>query len=168
MNLQDHLSSLKLDNTFHIRIAQGNLYREQNSADHWCAMFVPIHVESNSVYMGDHIKAGRWIPPGGHMDLGEMPLETVIREMKEELDYDVTEEQVTYICASVKDLTTNYGCKRHWDLWHVVYMDTPVHFSFDTKEYHDAKWMSFDEALQLLETIPSFHTALQTILQEVT
>ena len=35
-------------------------------------------------------KDGRWVLPGGRIDVGEMPREAMIRELKEELNLDAT------------------------------------------------------------------------------
>ena len=36
-----------------------------------------------------HKRLGRWMPPGGHVDEGETPEETAVRECKEETGLDV-------------------------------------------------------------------------------
>ena len=37
----------------------------------------------------DHLEAGCWLLPGGHVDDGEDPRTTVVREAQEELGIDV-------------------------------------------------------------------------------
>jgi acyl-CoA synthetase (AMP-forming)/AMP-acid ligase II len=44
---------------------------------------------SRSLMMVDHTKAGCWLLPGGHVDDGEDPRKTVVREAQEELGTDV-------------------------------------------------------------------------------
>lgn len=41
-----------------------------------------------SVLLVDHLKAGRWLPPGGHVDPDERPADTARREVREELGVD--------------------------------------------------------------------------------
>jgi 8-oxo-dGTP diphosphatase len=41
--------------------------------------------ESHSVMLVDHVKAKAWLMPGGHVDDGEDPRRTVVRELDEEL-----------------------------------------------------------------------------------
>ncbi|MEM3486350.1 MAG: NUDIX hydrolase [Candidatus Methanomethyliaceae archaeon] len=41
-------------------------------------------VEKNRVLLRFHPKLGKWLPPGGHLELGETPDEALIREFREE------------------------------------------------------------------------------------
>ena len=56
-----------------------------NPEDHFCVIFVPFDVGRESIYMGHHIKADDWIPPGGHIREGETPIQSIKREFSEEL-----------------------------------------------------------------------------------
>ena len=38
---------------------------------------------------------GTWAPPGGHMEFGETPVQTAVREVKEETGLDILPENVT-------------------------------------------------------------------------
>lgn len=44
--------------------------------------------ERKKVLLMDHKKAELWLPPGGHVEPGENPRETVRREAKEKLGID--------------------------------------------------------------------------------
>lgn len=44
-----------------------------------------IFVHEAQVLLGHHRKSGLWLPPGGHVDPGETPGQTIAREMHEEL-----------------------------------------------------------------------------------
>ena len=45
------------------------------------AVFV---VDQGRVLLLDHPKLGRWLPPGGHIEPGELPDEAAVREVEEE------------------------------------------------------------------------------------
>ena len=49
--------------------------------------------ENNEILLEDHIKNGCLSLPGGKIDLGESPLKTLKRELKEELNIDVEEAE---------------------------------------------------------------------------
>ena len=40
---------------------------------HLVAYFVPVDAPGRSVLLGDHVKSGLWLPPGGHVEEGEDP-----------------------------------------------------------------------------------------------
>ena len=42
-------------------------------------------VDGDWVLLVDHINAGLWLPPGGHVEPGETPAQTVMRAVQEEL-----------------------------------------------------------------------------------
>ena len=52
---------------------------------HLVAYFLLRDDQDGSVLLVDHIKAGLWLPAGGHVEPGEHPVETVRREVAEEL-----------------------------------------------------------------------------------
>ncbi|MFH1779835.1 MAG: NUDIX domain-containing protein, partial [Candidatus Micrarchaeota archaeon] len=43
-----------------------------------------VNPEKTNVLLIFHKKLGLWLPPGGHINEGEMPHEAVLREVKEE------------------------------------------------------------------------------------
>lgn len=47
-------------------------------------------VYQNKVLLRMHDKYHVWLPPGGHIELDEVPEEAVLREVKEEVGLDVT------------------------------------------------------------------------------
>ena len=52
---------------------------------HLVSYFVLFDSIANKVLLVDHIKAGLWLPTGGHVEPNEKPVSTVIREAHEEL-----------------------------------------------------------------------------------
>lgn len=125
-----------------------NLTRSENSKHHFCAFFLPIHNKS-SIYLGDHIKAGSWIPPGGHIELGETSIETVIREMQEELQYQPQEKDIELYDLSIIYINKpNLPCKTHFDIWYLVHMQDMISFPFDKGEYYGAKWFDLEKGVQ--------------------
>src|SRR3954469_19599865 len=54
------------------------------------AVYFALFDEANRALMlVDHVKAGCWLLPGGHVDDGEDPRTTVVREAQEELGINV-------------------------------------------------------------------------------
>ncbi len=49
---------------------------------------VLIDAGDGSTLLVDHVNAGLWIPPGGHVEVDEHPVDTARRETREELGID--------------------------------------------------------------------------------
>ena len=156
-NLKDLLHSLinkpyvdqYVLNEFLIRSNRDDLIKFDNFTDHFCTFFLPIHIPSRSLYLVHHIKADDWIPPGGHIDKNELPLNTIKREFNEELSFRLTHEPINFFNISIKHIVNNprNTCKVHYDLWFTVTMKEQYDFSFLKKEFHDAKWTAIDDAI---------------------
>jgi len=127
------------------------LLRCEGAVDHYCVFFLPFHQNSKSIYIGHHIKADDWIPPGGHIEKDEHPLETIKREALEELDHQLTDEKIILYDLTIKPIDRP-ECKTHWDLWYVILFDQIKEFSFDPKEFHQADWHKLDEGLRKVKT----------------
>lgn len=111
-----------------------------------------------------HKKYNVWISPGGHTEKDENPVETAIRETKEETGIDIS-----FLRKKISSLPTNatqllptpdyffeeeippYGdepAHYHLDMVYVVNVDHQQVQASET-EAHDIGWFTKDEALQL-------------------
>jgi 8-oxo-dGTP pyrophosphatase MutT (NUDIX family) len=67
----------------------------KSSDDGWSKITVRHFTATGFVVHGDstllhwHKKVQEWLPPGGHIDANEDPVQTTIREIKEETGFDV-------------------------------------------------------------------------------
>lgn len=139
------------------------LTKNVNSDEHICSFFIPVNRQTGSVYLGHHIKANSWIPPGGHINELEHPVETVIREFFEELGHKIDKNKISPLNLSIKDISDNprNPCKVHYDLWYVV--DSPkTDFAFIKREYYDARWMTINEAMEVMN-IPLYKKIVRTV-----
>jgi 8-oxo-dGTP pyrophosphatase MutT (NUDIX family) len=139
------------------------LTKNVNSDEHICSFFIPYNRQTGTVYIGHHIKANSWIPPGGHINELEHPVETVVREFFEELGTNIDKSQVSTLSLSIKDISDNprNPCKVHYDLWYVV--DVPrIDFAFIKREYYDARWMTIDEAMKVMN-IPLYKKIVRSV-----
>jgi ADP-ribose pyrophosphatase YjhB (NUDIX family) len=106
----------------------------------------PVHQKA---LFGDHVKSGLWLPGGGHVEIGEHPRDTIIREMREEFDLEadfLTEEPCFMAAVETVGLTAG-----HIDvgLWFLVRGDSSVLPSFDSSEFRSIKWCNLNEIAQL-------------------
>ena len=90
--------------------------------------------------------AGMWdIPSAGHTEAGETPIDGAIRETKEELGIDTNAKDYEYVGEYISDTT--------WELGQVYILKTNKKvedMQFQEEEVETAKWLPFDEFLDLL------------------
>jgi 8-oxo-dGTP pyrophosphatase MutT (NUDIX family) len=116
---------------------------------HLVAYFLPRDDRDGSVLLIDHIKAGLWLPPGGHVEPGEHPAETVRREMTEELGVPAAflpqlGERPLFL--TVTDTAGTWD-QRHTDvsLWFVLASHRDQVFTPDPGEFRAVRWWTPQE-----------------------
>ena len=95
---------------------------------------------------------------GGSIEKSETPLQAVIRETKEELDIDIKEEDLKYLCTSETD----------WDGQKIIrymYLYPTEQIEFNVKEGRGGHWFSFEEARKLLNAKDRFDEFIAKIKQ---
>jgi len=130
------------------------LIKSDNLEDHFSTFFMPIDIKHSRFYLCHHKKAQAWIPPGGHIDPDETPMETVRREFAEELDYCLDKEEVSFFDITITPIDDpKLPCNVHWDLWYVVKFESSPNFKYDQREFYQAGWFEKAEALKLSRII---------------
>jgi 8-oxo-dGTP diphosphatase len=118
---------------------------------HLVSYFVPLDAAGRSVLLGDHVKSGLWLPPGGHVEEGEDPRDTVERETLEELGISASFH--SSVGARVPFfLTANptRGEHRHVDvsMWFVLDCRCDAELRPDPREFRSVRWYNIDEQLE--------------------
>jgi 8-oxo-dGTP pyrophosphatase MutT (NUDIX family) len=133
------------------------LTKGEGNPHHVNAFFLPYDKKSGKIFLGHHIKANDWIPPGGHIEPGESPEEACIREMQEELFTTIAEDQLELWNLSYKQIDRpEKGCVGHYDLWYLVHIDSENDFAFDPGEFYAAGWFTIPEGLKKITKNPDF------------
>lgn len=147
MDIVNHLKISGADNKlWKSRIQKGSYLRDENPLDHFCSFIVPFDQKSKKIFLGHHIKANDWIPPGGHIDCGESPIDAAVREAHEELDVTVDKNQLELFTLDYLDVSApNKICKIHWHIWY-LFNTYEQDYKFDHGEFYDAGWFSHKEA----------------------
>jgi 8-oxo-dGTP pyrophosphatase MutT (NUDIX family) len=102
-------------------------------------------VDGDHILLVDHRSAQLWLPPGGHVELRELPRETVVRELFEELrivaGHDIS-EPLMVTCTTTVGLAAG-----HVDvsLWYVVTADKNQSIQFDRREFAGVRWFKVSD-----------------------
>ncbi|MBR2704867.1 MAG: NUDIX domain-containing protein [Clostridia bacterium] len=91
--------------------------------------------------------AGYWdMACAGHVDAGETPMQGAIREAKEEIGLDVSENDIKFMGELIED-------EDYWEIGQIFFIkaDKDIdEFILDKNEVEEVKWISFDELKELL------------------
>lgn len=116
---------------------------------HLVSYFVLIDPSKKKVMLVDHIKAGLWLPAGGHVEKDEHPRMTVEREIQEELqipaDFIITEP--LFLTQTI----TIGQTAGHTDVtfWYIVKADSEKDLNYDPGEFNGYNWFDYNEILKM-------------------
>lgn len=125
-----------------------------------------IHITTSSIVAGArgtvlhrHKITGTWLQPGGHVDDGEAPWETALRELLEETGLRGRHRDATRLFdIDVHDTPRGH---RHLDLRFLIDVDD-VDPQASAGESAEVRWFSWDDALR--EADPSLREVLPKAL----
>lgn len=105
-----------------------------------------IRNEKGKILMLDHKKTGLWTIPLGKTEFGEKPREALVREMKEEVNIDVTQ---SYVCE--KD---NFVFSQGFT---TTYVYNIIHYNGEIKnnepdKHLQIRWITLEEIQELKVT----------------
>ena len=159
MNLQQEIKNLitpelcasaEVYEDFLTRLETGGLTKQEDPLSHFSTHFLPYNTETQEVFFVDHKKAQTWIAPGGHIEAGEGLLETLNREISEELGVkDFFKSNREPFFFTTKNINYNQTCKKHYDIWYLMPTDGKD-FQIDMSEFNGAKWMKISDAKKLV------------------
>ena len=146
-----------------LKKSQSSHTKKEGNPLHYCAFFLPFDLSQKQIYLGHHKKANDWIPPGGHIEPGETPVDAAIREMQEELSTSISADQLSPFALSVKPINRpESGCMTHYDVWYLV--NIPVQpFNYLKSEYYDAGWFSVPDGVDKIKHNPDFANIIRQL-----
>jgi 8-oxo-dGTP diphosphatase len=113
-------------------------------AQHLVSYVVPVDAADCSILLVDHINAGLWLPPGGHVEVDEHPAQTARREVAEELGLTgndtVLDERPVFLTVT-RTVGVDAG---HTDvsLWFVLRTRREQTLAPDHGEFKGVRWWS--------------------------
>jgi ADP-ribose pyrophosphatase YjhB (NUDIX family) len=101
-------------------------------------------VDADHVLLVDHIKAGLWLPPGGHVEPNEPPRFTVEREVEEELGLKAQFVQAAPLFITVTETVGAMPTHTDVSLWYVLQGNRAADYTFAADEFHGIRWFPMD------------------------
>ncbi|WP_068159294.1 NUDIX hydrolase [Rhodococcus phenolicus] len=127
-----------------------DVFRRRSPAtppQHLVSYVVVVDPSEASVFLVDHIKAGLWLPAGGHVEPGEHPRDTAIREVREELgieaDFGVAGTAPLFL--TVTNTVGSGAAHVDVSLWYAVAAGSGTEFALDPREFRGGRWWTADE-----------------------
>jgi 8-oxo-dGTP pyrophosphatase MutT (NUDIX family) len=93
-----------------------------------------------------HRKAGLWLPPGGHVEPGEDPWHTAVREAEEELS--LTPGSAAPPAFLTVTRTVGPGSHTDVSLWYVVETTVEAVTGYDRSEFDAIEWLTPAQVLE--------------------
>jgi 8-oxo-dGTP pyrophosphatase MutT (NUDIX family) len=114
---------------------------------HLCVYFALFDAARRSVLLVDHVKAGLWLFPDRHVDDGEDPRTTVLREVAEELEIDGEFHPQFGDKPLFLTVTRTRGAHSHTDVsfWFVLAADQDMRIEADPREANQVRWFALDD-----------------------
>jgi nucleoside triphosphatase len=104
------------------------------------------NTEGRLFLMSSHKWRGKWVVPGGHIELGERMEDALRREVKEETNLDICDIEFVCFQEFIHD-------PRYWKRSHFIFFDftcrtdsTDVRLNDEAQEY---VWVTLEEARRL-------------------
>jgi 8-oxo-dGTP diphosphatase len=123
------------------------LFREQGATPpiHLAVYFAFLDEERHSLLQVDHVKAGAWLLPGGHVD-AESPWRSVLREADEELAVRAAFHPVFGDAPLFVTESVTRGPMSHTDvtLWYVLDGKEGMALEGDEREISATRWVGLD------------------------
>lgn len=102
-------------------------------------------VDGEHILLVDHINAELWLPTGGHVEPGEHPRDTALREAKEELSMDGEFLNDCPLFLTITDTVGKTAGHTDVSIWYVLRGDRSAKLLFDTSEFRSIRWFHKDE-----------------------
>jgi 8-oxo-dGTP pyrophosphatase MutT (NUDIX family) len=147
------------------RFLEGEYTRDENPISHFCAYFLPYDKKTGKFFFIHHKKSGLWISPGGHIDKGEGILDTLNREIEEELGVKAFFKKLpeSFYFEMTPVANKVQPCREHYDIWYLMETDGK-NFKINPEEFLGSSWFTREEAFSKV-TDPSNLEAMKIVQQ---
>lgn len=106
---------------------------------------------------------GHWTLPGGGLEFGEHPEQTLVREFYEETGLACDIGAVIHIGSTVVDPSQKYGRLQALQVVYQVEASGEPRVIEENGSTVDARWVPIDQARESLPTVPMVRTLLEAL-----
>ena len=135
------------------KLDNGLLLREDDPQEHFIVMFLPVDPSSQQVLVVHHKRARKWLFPGGHIEPAESLIQTLNREVSEELGLrrQFSETALPFL-ISVTDGIRDVGrkCTTHYEIWFLLETDRRK-VNVGMEEFFESRWVDSHQAQALID-----------------
>lgn len=130
-----------------------------------------IVIHDNMMLLGKRKDSGSWSLAGGGIEKGEQPRQTAARELFEEFNLAVHEDELKYYGVTpspanpFKPKDSTVGCSIEYYIEYSGYVGKP-HVIIEPTEFLDYKWVTFDEALNEFDMYPNSKSSIELFLRK--
>ena len=107
-------------------------------ARHLVSYVLLVDPDDGAVLLADHIRAGLWLPPGGHVEPGEHPAAAAGREAGEELG--IAAEFASPSFLTVTRTRGHRGVHEDVSLWFLLRGSRRTRLRPDPREFRSVRW----------------------------
>lgn len=112
---------------------------------HLVSYFLLYDTNAKKILLVDHIKAGLWLPTGGHVEPGEHPATTVEREAKEELGIHAQFLNPNPLFLTVTQTVGLTAGHTDVSLWYLLKASEKDLLTPDPREFKGVSWFELDK-----------------------
>ena len=95
---------------------------------------------------------------GGHVDAGEFGRQALIREAKEELGLDITDDEIKYLVGSTS-IDTAKGINKHYNECYLILKDVDIsEIKLQKEEVSEVRYFSKAEILERIDNLDGLTT----------
>lgn len=92
------------------------------------------------------------VTAGGHVLTGEFGMQALIREVKEELGIDISEEEITYLVGSTSINEKRNIINKHFNECYLIKKDVDMaNIKLQEEEVSEIRWFSKEEILRRID-----------------